>query len=309
MKKILLSLFICLVFLFSACSPDGGQPTDPDNPNPDVPVAPVPSEENVVKALDSLASYISKSSSMEFPVETFEADITISPVSIREKSYEIQSDNLHVECSQDESGTIIATMTGDISMIYAEDTSFQDGVEIGVISMNGFTFSFTRETYENPEIKSGEDSFSFKLNSEFNDDGLGFASTTPETTAPICAEMLISLFYGNSSDFELNASNIEISSIYNINDKSLPDYDTFSINGKIRVDSLEFNNMDGNIRLSASDSYFESYQLPMLELDVGFSIDAADVVSATVQNSSLSENTLSRIEDFVEEWVYSLYFQ
>ena len=41
------------------------------------------------------------------------------------------------------------------------------------------------------------------------DDGLGFASTTPETTAPICAEMLISLFYGNSSDFELNASNIE----------------------------------------------------------------------------------------------------
>ena len=246
---------------------------------------------------------------MEFPVETFEADITISPVSIREKSYEIQSDNLHAECSQDESGTIIATMTGDISMIYAEDTSFQDGVEIGVISMNGFTFSFTRETYENPEIKSGEDSFSFKLNSEFNDDGLGFASTTPETTAPICAEMLISLFYGNSSDFELNASNIEISSIYNINDKSLPDYDTFSINGKIRVDSLEFNNMDGNIRLSASDSYFDSYQLPMLELDVGFSIDAADVVSATVQNSSLSENTLSRIEDFVEEWVYSLYFQ
>ena len=194
MKKILLSLFICLVFLFSACSPDGGRTTDPDNPNPDVPVAPVPSEENVVKALDSLASYISKNSSMEFPVETFEADITISPVSIREKSYEIQSDNLHVECSQDESGTIIATMTGDISMIYDEDTSSQDGVEIGVISMNEFTFSFTRETYENPEIKSGEDSFSFELNSEFNDDGLGFASTTPETTAPICAEMLISLF-------------------------------------------------------------------------------------------------------------------
>ena len=49
MKKILLSLFICLVFLFSAWSPDGGQTTDPDNPNPDVPVAPVPSEENVVK--------------------------------------------------------------------------------------------------------------------------------------------------------------------------------------------------------------------------------------------------------------------
>lgn len=159
MKKILLSLFICLVFLFSACSPDGGQPTDPDNPNPDVPVAPVPSEENVVKALDSLASYISKNSSMEFPVETFDADITISPVSIREKSYEMQSDNLHAECSQDESGTIIATMTGDISMIYDEDTSSQDGVEIGVTSMNEFTFSFTRETYENPEIKSGEDSF------------------------------------------------------------------------------------------------------------------------------------------------------
>lgn len=256
MKKILLSLFVCLVFLFSACSPDGGQTTDPDNPNPDVPVAPVPSEENVVKALDSLASYISKNSSMEFPIETFEADVTISPVSIRGKSYEMQSDNLHVECSQDESGTFRATMTGDISMIYDEDTSSQDGVEIGVISMNGFTFSFTRETYENPEIKSGEDSFSFKLNSEFNDDGLGFASTTPETTAPICAEMLMSLFYGNSSDSGLNASNIEITSTYDINDASLPDYDTFAINGKIRVDSLEFNNMDGNIRLSASDSYF-----------------------------------------------------
>lgn len=308
MKKILLPLFVCLVFLFSACSPDGGQTIDPDNPNPDVPVAPVPSEENVVKALDSLASYISKNSSMEFLVETFEADITISPVSIREKSYEIQSDNLHVECSQDESGTIIATMTGDISMIYDEDTSSQDGVEIGVTSMNEFTFSFTRETYENPEIKSGEDSFSFKPNPKFNDDGLGFASTTPETTAPICAEMLISLFYGNSSDFELNASNIEISSTYNINDATLPDYDTFSIKGKIRADSLEFNNMDGNIRLSASDSYFESYQLPMLELDVGFSIDA-DVVSATVQNSSLSENTLSRIEEFVEDWVYGLDFK
>lgn len=40
--------------------------------------------------------------------------------------------------------------------------------------------------------------------------------------------------------------------------------------------------MDGNIRLSASDSYFDSYQLPMLELNVGFSIDA-EVVSATVQ--------------------------
>lgn len=117
------------------------------------------------------------------------------------------------------------------------------------------------------------------------------------------------LFYGNSSDSGLNASNVEITSTYDINDASLPDYDTFAINGKIRVDSLEFNNMDGNIRLSASDSYFDSYQLPMLELDVGFSIDAADVVSATVQNSSLSENTLSRIEDFVEEWVYSLYFQ
>lgn len=148
----------------------------------------------------------------------------------------------------------------------------------------------------------------FKPNPEFNDDGLGFASTTPETIAPICAEMLISLFYGNSSDFELNASNIEISSIYNINDTSLPDYDTFSINGKIRADSLEFNNMDGNIRLSASDSYFDSYQLPMLELDVGFSIDA-DVVSATVQNSNLSENTLSRIEEFVEDWVYGLDFK
>lgn len=308
MKKILLPLFACLVFLFSACSPDGGRTTDPDNPNPDVPVATVPSEENVVKALDSLASYISKNSSMEFPVETFDADITISPVSIREKSYEMQSDNLHAECSQDESVTIIATMTGDISMIYDEDTSSQDGVEIGVISMNEFTFSFTRETYENPEIKSGKDSFSFKLNSEFDDDGLGFASTTPETTAPICAEMLISLFYGNSSDFELNASNIEISSIYNINDTSLPDYDTFSINGKIRADSLEFNNMDGNIRLSASDSYFDSDQLPMLELDVGFSIDA-EVVSATVQNSNLSENTLSRIEEFVEDWVYGLDFK
>ena len=66
--------------------------------------------------------------------------------------------------------------------------------------------------------------------------------------------------------------------------------------------------MDGNIRLSASDSYFESYQLPMLELDVGFSIDA-DVVSATVQNSNLSENTLSRIEEFVEDWVYGLDFK
>lgn len=196
MKKILLSLFVCLVFLFSACSPDGGQPSDPDNPNSDVPVAPVPSEENVVKALDSLASYISKNSSMEFPIETFEADVTISPVSIRGKSYEMQSDNLHVECSQDESGTFRATMTGDISMIYDEDTSSQDGVEIGVISMNGFTFSFTHEAYENPEIKSGEDSFSFKLNSEFNDDGLDFASTTPETTAPICAEMFMSFFMG-----------------------------------------------------------------------------------------------------------------
>ena len=46
----------------------------------------------------------------------------------------------------------------------------------------------------------------------------------------------------------------------------------------------------------------------MLELDVGFSIDA-EVVSATVQNSNLSENTLSRIEEFVEEWVYGLDFQ